>query len=492
MHVLLALLLRQTVVAMFLGAAMEELYPEIQLADGPPRANGVFYYEAFFESGRTLEQAALKECEMLARKIAKQDHKFERLELTEAEALALFPENAFKQHFVQQALRRNPNALLTAYRKLLCRFQPKHYVLMLFHIFVDYTIRSHCTLIRTFKKKGCGPFVDFCAGPHLPSTKRAKSFILTRSGSHEWTSSGLDGDPGETVAAKSRGGLTLQRVYGVAKTSSEALAAWQAEQKILQQRSHRMIGQKQHLFMLHRSSPGGPFFLPHGVKILRALKAMLRCEYEQGGYDEVVTPLVYSKALWEQSGHWDHYSDDMYFVSGGVHAFEGGEVLETGLKPMSCPAHCLVYRHTERSWRSLPLRIADFTALHRNESSGALSGLTRVRQFHQDDGHIFCTDGQVGDEVRRLLELVDRVYTRFGFDYELKLSTRPEKSMGDDESWENAEACLRDALDVPPSLSPASPRQCTVYHSFLAVQCHRAPVLVRQHGLMIVSQTLSE
>jgi len=170
--------------------------------------------------------------------------------------------------------------------------------------------------------------------------------------------------------------------------------------------------------------------------------------YQRQGYDEVVTPIVYDKSLWEQSGHWDHYSDDMFFVSGCGHTMDAGQHLESGLKPMNCPAHCLIFKHLTTSYRDLPVRLADFSALHRNEASGALSGLTRVRQFHQDDGHIFCTPEQIADEVGKCLEFVERTYGLFGFEYSLKLSTRPEKSMGSDEAWDNAEACLVAALDA--------------------------------------------
>ncbi|KAG1149921.1 hypothetical protein G6F37_000464 [Rhizopus arrhizus] len=209
---------------------------------------------------------------------------------------------------------------------------------------------------------------------------------------------------------------------------------------------HRTIGKAQSLFMIHPVSPGSIFMLPHGTRIVRKLQDFLRSEYARYGYEEVMTPLIYKKDLWETSGHWQNYKDDMYMVKGGDDDNEDGLF---GLKPMNCPGHCLIFDSTPKSYRDLPIRLADFSPLHRNEASGALSGLTRVRRFHQDDAHIFCTQQQIAPEITSCLSFVDRVYKAFQFPhYDLTLSTRPESFIGRVEEWDLAEKALREALDA--------------------------------------------
>lgn len=213
------------------------------------------------------------------------------------------------------------------------------------------------------------------------------------------------------------------------------LQKWTEARDAALQRDHRIIGQAQGLFMTHTSSPGAIFFLPHGVRIIQKLQEFLRREYRKQKYDEVMTPLVYDQTLWECSGHWQHYANDMFLVSDkntGVSdkntELEGTPPhppLQRALKPMNCPGHCLIFGHTPVSYRDLPMRLADFSPLHRNEASGALAGLTRVRQFHQDDAHIFCTEAQIEAEIHACLHFVDTVYKAFGFNHSMVLSTRP-------------------------------------------------------------------
>ncbi|KAG0167848.1 54S ribosomal protein L39, mitochondrial [Apophysomyces sp. BC1034] len=225
----------------------------------------------------------------------------------------------------------------------------------------------------------------------------------------------------------------------------------------LNELDHRAIGKAQALFMIHPHSPGSIFMLPHGTRIVQKLQDFLRKEYSNFGYDEVMTPLIYKKELWETSGHWQNYMEDMFMVRSGrekvgcqhgEHDDEEGNSIY-GLKPMNCPGHCLIFDSTQKSYRDLPIRLADFSPLHRNEASGALTGLTRVRRFHQDDAHIFCTEGQITSEISSCLNFVDRVYNAFRFPhYDLTLSTRPESNyIGSINEWDNAENALKQALD---------------------------------------------
>lgn len=205
----------------------------------------------------------------------------------------------------------------------------------------------------------------------------------------------------------------------------------------------KSVNEKQRLFYIHPTSPGSPFFLPRGARIFSKLTAFARAQMRAHKFDEIITPQLYKKELWQMSGHWDHYRDDMFGVLEG-HG-EAAEV-DYSLKPMNCPGHCLVFGSQERSFRDLPIRYADFSSLHRNEASGALTGLTRVRRFHQDDGHIFCKPDQVAAEIEGAMKLVDTVYQIFGLKYEKVLSTRPDDYTGDIELWENAESALRSLM----------------------------------------------
>jgi threonyl-tRNA synthetase len=216
---------------------------------------------------------------------------------------------------------------------------------------------------------------------------------------------------------------------------------------------HRHLGVDQELFTTSIYSPGSPLFLPKGARMFNKLTNFLRAQYEHFGFQEVITPTIYKKSLWEKSGHWENYAEDMYSVtgrgaSGETHEAQIGQDEEYGLKPMNCPGHCLLFASKQRSYRELPIRYADFSPLHRNEISGALSGLTRVRRFHQDDGHIFCRPSQIRDEISRTLDFVKLTYKVLGLGpYRLALSTRPsDHFIGTVEEWDNAEDALQRSL----------------------------------------------
>jgi threonyl-tRNA synthetase len=231
----------------------------------------------------------------------------------------------------------------------------------------------------------------------------------------------------------------LQRIYGISFPDAKQLKEYKIFLEEASKRDHRKIGRDQELFFFHELSPGSCFFLPHGTRIYNSLIELQRSEYHKRGFQEVVSPNLYNTKLWMQSGHWQNYQENMF-------AFEI-EKEQFALKPMNCPGHCLMFGMRSRSFRELPLRMADFGVLHRNEYSGALTGLTRVRRFQQDDAHIFCTLAQVEEEITGALEFLKHIYGLFGFTFALKLSTRPEKYLGGIETWNEAERMLKNALD---------------------------------------------
>ncbi|NXS01959.1 SYTC protein, partial [Oxylabes madagascariensis] len=233
---------------------------------------------------------------------------------------------------------------------------------------------------------------------------------------------------------------SLQRIYGISFPDTKMLKEWEKFQEEAKSRDHRKIGRDQELFFFHELSPGSCFFLPKGAYIYNTLIEFIRSEYRKRGFQEVVTPNVFNSKLWMTSGHWQHYSDNMFSFEVEKEIF--------ALKPMNCPGHCLMFDHRPRSWRELPLRLADFGVLHRNELSGALTGLTRVRRFQQDDAHIFCTMEQIEEEIKSCLEFLRTVYDVFGFSFKLNLSTRPEKYLGDIEVWNQAEKQLENSLNA--------------------------------------------
>ncbi|KAL8140103.1 hypothetical protein V2J09_006124 [Rumex salicifolius] len=278
---------------------------------------------------------------------------------------------------------------------------------------------------KTITVYRCGPLVDLCRGPHIPNTSFVKAFCCLKASSAYWR-----GD---------RNRESLQRVYGISYPDKKRLMEYISQLEEAKKYDHRLLGTKQELFFCHPLSPGSWFFLPYGTRVYNKLVEFIRGQYRERGYTEVISPNMYNMQLWETSGHAANYKENMF-------VFEI-EKQEFGLKPMNCPGHCLMFEHRVRSYRELPLRLADFGVLHRNEASGALTGLTRVRRFQQDDAHIFCRESQIKDEVKSALEFINYVYFVFGFTYDLKLSTRPEKYLGDLETWERAEKALSEALD---------------------------------------------
>jgi len=270
-----------------------------------------------------------------------------------------------------------------------------------------------------------GEFDNLCRGPHLPNTSHIKAFKLTHIAGAYWK-----GDSKNKM---------LTRIYGVAFPEKKQLNDYLKFLEEAEKRDHRKIGKQLDLFSLHEEGPGFIFFHPKGVIIINILKDFLRKELDRLGYKEIMTPMILSKILWERSGHWGHYKENMYFTK-----VEGKDF---AVKPMNCPGAILIYKETLPSYRDLPIKLSELGLVHRNELSGVLSGLFRVRAFTQDDAHIFCTENQTKMEVSKLIDLVDFVYKTFNFTYHIELSTRPEKFTGKKENWDKAEKALADALD---------------------------------------------
>ncbi|KAL0718125.1 hypothetical protein Bca4012_067447 [Brassica carinata] len=370
--------------AHILGQALEQEYG-CQLCIGPCTTRGEgFYYDAFY-GDLGLNDNHFPSIEAGAAKAAKEAQPFERIEVTKDQAIEMFSDNNFKVEIINDL---PADKTITVYR--------------------------------------CGPLVDLCRGPHIPNTSFVKAFKCLRASSAYWRGS------------KDR--ESLQRVYGISYPDQKQLKKYLQFLEEAKKYDHRLLGQKQELFFCHPLSPGSWFFLPLGTRVYNKLMEFIKEQYWKRGYTEVITPNMYNMNLWETSGHAANYKENMFTFD--------IEKQEFGLKPMNCPGHCLMFQHRVRSYRELPIRLADFGVLHRNEASGALSGLTRVRRFQQDDAHIFCTEDQVTDEVKAVLEFIDYAYKIFGFTYELKLSTRPEKYLGDLATWDKAENDLKIALDA--------------------------------------------
>ncbi|KAH9533612.1 hypothetical protein CY35_18G061400 [Sphagnum magellanicum] len=344
-----------------------------------------FYYDAFYEGLTLNEKEDFEKIQAQANKAVKAKQPFERIEVTRDQALEIFAENPFKVEIIDELPKEKT---ITVYR--------------------------------------CGPLVDLCRGPHIPNTSHVKAFSCLKASASYWRGR-ADRE-------------SLQRVYGISYPDTKKLKEYLHRLEEAKKRDHRKLGLQQELFFFHELSPGSCFFLPHGARIYNKLQAFIRGEYKKRGYEEVVSPNMFNMQLWETSGHAANYKENMF-------TFEV-EKQEFGLKPMNCPGHCLIFDHRVRSYRELPLRVADFGVLHRNEMSGALSGLTRVRRFQQDDAHIFCMESQVADEVKSVLEFVEYAYKIFDFTFELELSTRPEKFLGEIETWNRAEQSLEDALNA--------------------------------------------
>ncbi|KAJ3216922.1 threonyl-tRNA synthetase [Dinochytrium kinnereticum] len=363
-----------------LGEACE-LHYGCHLCIGPPIEEG-FYYE--MSSERTVSQSDYGSLETLASKAIKEKQPFERLIVSKENLLKMFHDNKYKVHIINDKI---PDGTST-------------------------------TVYR------CGPLIDLCYGPHIPDTGRIKALAVVKN-----SASYFLGD------AKND---SLQRIYGISFPDTKQMKEYKLFMEEAAKRDHRKIGIEQELFFFNELSPGSCFFLPHGARIYNALMDLQKSEYRKRGFHEVISPNMYNTKLWEISGHWANYSEDMFFFDVEKEKF--------ALKPMNCPGHCLMFKHRDRSYRDLPLRLADFGVIHRNEASGALTGLTRVRRFCQDDAHIFCTMDQVATEMDSCLDFLQRVYGLFGFTIDIKLSTRPEKFLGEVETWNKAEAILEAAL----------------------------------------------
>lgn len=352
---------------------------------GPPTEEG-FHYDIRNPEGEAVTPSDYPLLEGLASKIIKEKQKFERLEMSKQDLLEMFAYNPYKVHFIKEKIADGERS--TVYR--------------------------------------CGPLIDLCLGPHIANTGKIKSFKITKNSSSYWL-----GDASQDV---------LQRVYGISFPSAAMMKEYLELKAEAEKRDHRKIGRDDSLYFFHEWAPGCAFFLPHGARIYNALIEFIREEYRKRGFQEVITPNMFNTSLWKKSGHYDNYRDNMFLV-------KLDENEEHALKPMNCPSHCLMFSHRDRSYKELPLRLADFGVLHRNEVSGALGGLTRVRRFQQDDAHIFCRKSQIKDEMRSCLDFLDHVYGIFGFSYSLKLSTRPEKFLGDINQWNDAENQLKSCLE---------------------------------------------
>ena len=366
-----------------MAAAIKRLYPDAKLAIGPAIEDG-FYYDIDVPATLTADDFPAIEAEMA--RIIKEDPPFVHKELAKADALALF------------------------------KGQGNPYKVELIEALEDGDITVYET----------GEFVDLCRGPHLHSPGRLKAFKLLSVAGAYWR-----GDETRPM---------LQRIYGTAFPSRKALKEHLERLAEAERRDHRKLGRQLDLFSFHEEGPGFPFFHPKGMVVLNALLAYWREEHRTRGYGELSTPTVLHRALWEQSGHWDHYKENMYFTQIDDRDF--------AVKPMNCPGGMLVYKTRMRSYRDLPLRWAELGTVHRHEKSGVLHGLVRVRMFTQDDAHIFMTEDQIQDEVIGIIDFVDAVYSTFGLAYSVELSTRPEKAIGTDEMWDVATQSLRQALDA--------------------------------------------
>lgn len=369
--------------AHIMAQAIKRIYPNAKLAIGPSIDDG-FYYDIDCEETLSTEDFVAVEAEM--KKIVKENLPLKRFELSRVDALRFFEEQG------------------EAYKVELIRDLPEDAVISLYRQ---------------------GEFTDLCAGPHLMTTKPVKALKLMKLAGAYWR-----GDEKNKM---------LTRIYGTAYTKNADLEAYVTMLEEAKKRDHRKLGKELGLFMFSEEGPGFPFFLPKGMVLKNTLMQYWREIHDREGYVEISTPVMLNRHLWETSGHWDHYKENMYTTVIDEEDF--------AIKPMNCPGGMMVYKSQPHSYRELPLRLAEVGLVHRHEKSGALHGLMRVRCFNQDDAHIFMTPEQIRDEIKGVVRLIDEVYQLFGFKYFIELSTRPEDSMGSDEDWEIATNGLRDALE---------------------------------------------
>ena len=366
-----------------MAQAIKRLYPETKLAIGPSIDDG-FYYD--FDREKAFTQEELEAIEKEMKKIVKEDLPLERFELPREEAIKFMEEK--EEPYKVELIKDLPeDAIISFYKQ--------------------------------------GEFTDLCAGPHLMSTKPVKAFKLMSVAGAYWRGNEKN--------------KMLSRIYGTAYTKASDLEAYITMLEEAKKRDHRKLGKELKLFALLDEGPGFPFFLPNGMIVKNTLIDFWREIHKKARYVEVSTPIILSRQLWETSGHWDHYKENMYTTVIDDQDF--------AIKPMNCPGGMLIYKQEMRSYRDLPLRVGELGIVHRHEKSGALHGLMRVRCFTQDDAHIFMTEDQIREEIKGVVNLIDGVYKIFGFKYHVELSTRPENSMGSDEAWEKATDGLRGALE---------------------------------------------
>ncbi|MFL0194584.1 threonine--tRNA ligase [Clostridium sp. WILCCON 0269] len=367
-----------------LAQAIKKLYPEVKLAIGPAIDSG-FYYDVDAEFSFTPE--LLQKIENKMNEIVKENIKLEKFELPREEAIKLMEEK--KEPYKVELIKDLPeDAVISFYKQ--------------------------------------GDFVDLCAGPHVPSTGRAKAIKLLSIAGAYWRGN--------------ENNKMLQRIYGTVFEKKSELENYLKLMEEAKRRDHRKLGKELDLFSIHEEGPGFPFFHPKGMVIRNTLQNFWREMHAKAGYDEIMTPIILNEELWHRSGHWDHYKENMYFTKIDDENY--------AIKPMNCPGSILVYKNAIRSYRDLPKRFAEMGVVHRHEKSGALHGLMRVRCFTQDDAHIFITRDGIADEIMKVIKLIDNFYKVFGFEYFVELSTRPEDSMGSDEDWEAATEGLKNALEI--------------------------------------------
>jgi len=370
--------------AHLLAQALKRLYPHAQFAYGPATENGFYYDVDLGDTKVNEDDFPAIEAEM--KKIVKENLKIETFELPRDEAIAYMKERG-ESYKVEHIGDLAPDAHITFYKQ--------------------------------------GEYVDMCVGPHMLYTKGVKAFKLTSISGAYWKAD--------------KNNKMLTRIYGVAFGSKEELAQYLKMIEEAEKRDHRKIGREMELFMMSDFGPGSPFWLPNGMALRNALTEYWHEMQARFGYQEVQTPLILSRSLWETSGHWDHYKENMYTTTVDEEDF--------AIKPMNCPGACLIYKSKPRSYRDLPMKLAEAGLDHRYEMKGALHGLFRVREFTQDDAHLFIRPDQITEQVTDASHLITAYYAQFGFPYRVELSTRPEDSMGSDEDWERAEQGLRDALE---------------------------------------------
>ncbi|BCS81712.1 threonine--tRNA ligase [Anaerocellum diazotrophicum] len=367
-----------------LAQAVKRIFGDkVKLGIGPAIDNG-FYYD--FDIEESITKELLEKIEQEMQKIIKEDLKIERFELSKEEAIKLMQQRG--ENYKVELINDIPEGEIISFYKQ-------------------------------------GEFVDLCTGPHLPTTGRVKAFKLLSIAGAYWR-----GDSKNKM---------LQRIYGISYEKKSQLDEYLTMLEEAKKRDHRKLGRELDLFDIFEEGPGFPFFLPKGMIIRNILEDFWRDEHKKRGYQEIKTPIMLTKELWVQSGHWDHYKDNMYFTKIDEQEF--------AIKPMNCPGSILVYKRKSHSYRDLPQRLCELGLVHRHELSGVLHGLMRVRCFTQDDAHIFMLPSQIKDEIKGVIDLIDYFYNVFGFKYHVELSTRPENYMGTDEQWNMAETALKEALE---------------------------------------------